>query len=337
MPVARLNSPLWQRFVDLRMPPAAAAAWANLFPPATLRLCHLFKRCHVDALHLHRTADLAPALTAAAMAGVPNRVLTLRPESRRIKRGFYYRWIYGRLTAVLTLTDRMAERARAELPVESGWIRRLYNAVDIDALREEAEARPVIRQRWGIPQDAFVAGLIGRVDTGRGQHLLIKATASLRTVIPKLYVMIAGEETAGPTGEINRLKALIGEMGMTDRVIFTGVSQLTSQTAPAFDVMVETLRKESIGSALIEAQALGTPAIGANGGSVPEIVEHEKTGLLFQSEDYEDLAEKLYHLYRDHRLRAELGRQAEATARDKFSVTRHIEGLEAAMKGSLKV
>lgn len=331
IPLVHSGSRLAKRFEELGMEARTLPALAYVSPLATLWMAFFFKRHRVDAVHLHRTQDLGPALSAAALAGVPSRALTLRMESHRLKKDPYHRWVYHRLTTLLTLTDRMAELVKTNVAVDPAIVQRLYNGVDADALKAEALPRPVIRRKWGIPQDAFVVGITGRIEGGKGQHLLVKACGTLRAAIPKLYVMIVGEEIVGQKGEINRLKQLIEELGMTGRVIFTGNRRPAGVITPAMDVSVLATRKETFGTALIEAQALGVPVIGSNAGGVPEIIEPGRTGLLFTPDDYEDLAEKIYLLYRDFWLRALLGKQAEAAVREKFSVERHVEGLERAI------
>jgi glycosyltransferase involved in cell wall biosynthesis len=66
-----------------------------------------------------------------------------------------------------------------------------------------------------------------------------------------------------------------------------------------FDALVLTTKLETFGLVLIEAMHSGIPVIGSNAGGVPEIIDNEVTGLLFESWNANSLAEALKRLYTD--------------------------------------
>jgi glycosyltransferase involved in cell wall biosynthesis len=61
---------------------------------------------------------------------------------------------------------------------------------------------------------------------------------------------------------------------------------------------------------ILESFALGKPVIGSNIGSIPELVEDGKNGLLFEPGNIEDLAKKIFRLYQNKELQKRLGENA---------------------------
>ena len=102
---------------------------------------------------------------------------------------------------------------------------------------------------------------------------------------------------------------------------------------PAFDVSVLATRKETFGLVLIEAQCLGIPVIGTDAGGVPEIIDDGENGLMVTPEDPEALADAIYRLYGDSRLRRDIATAGKRTMADRFSLETHIVSLESALRG----
>jgi len=293
------------------------------------------RRHSVDALHLHRTQDLSIALPAADLAGVKHRVLTLQMESNRTKRDLYHRWVYGRLTAVLTITERMRRLVVDNVAVDPNKVRCNYYGVDVDELRAQAEPKGAVRGRWGVAQDAFVVGMVGRIESLKGQELLLRAGALLTGRISKTVVMLVGDETIGQRGELERLKRFASGLKPRPEVVFTGYQSPPGRVVPAFDVSVLASRRETFGLVILEAQALGVPVVATAAGGVPEVIEDDLNGLLLPPDDPEALAGAIERLYRDKDLRQRLADAALRTVRERFSLKEHLIRLESALRGNL--
>jgi glycosyltransferase involved in cell wall biosynthesis len=97
-----------------------------------------------------------------------------------------------------------------------------------------------------------------------------------------------------------------------------------------FDVLVLTTHVETFGLVLVEAMMLGIPVIGSNAGGVLEIIDHEKTGLLFKTKDAHSLAEAIERMVRDPELRQQLaaaGREKAGKAYDTETQNRKVLSL----------
>ena len=84
-------------------------------------------------------------------------------------------------------------------------------------------------------------------------------------------------------------------------------------------------RTEGMGKVLIEAMSCGKPVIGSNVGGIPWIIESDKNGLLFESENEHELVECLERLIADPDFAKKIGEKGRATIEKKFSSRRYVE------------
>jgi glycosyltransferase involved in cell wall biosynthesis len=84
-------------------------------------------------------------------------------------------------------------------------------------------------------------------------------------------------------------------------------------------------RTEGMGRVLIEAMASGKPVIGSKVGGIPDLIEDEKNGLLFEPGNIVDLAKKLTRLLSDPQLSHEMGLSGKRLVEDKFSSIKYVQ------------
>jgi L-malate glycosyltransferase len=115
----------------------------------------------------------------------------------------------------------------------------------------------------------------------------IRAFNEILTIYPDARLTIAG---TGP--ELEDLQSLVGQLDLSTRVKFTGC--VDTQQMPALyqsaDVMLNPSRVDNMPNSILEALACGVPVVSTNVGGIPYMVDHEKTALLVDSEDYMAMA-----------------------------------------------
>lgn len=156
---------------------------------------------------------------------------------------------------------------------------------------------------------------VGRLVYYKGFEYLIRAMAQVRGTL-----LIVGD---GPLRA--RLERLAAELGVRERVVFTGEIQ-NEEIVPfyhAADVfaLASIARSEAFGIVQIEAMAAGIPVVNTSLDSgVPFVSRHDETGLTVPPQDPEALAAALNRLLDDEDLRASFGRAARRRACQEFSV-----------------
>jgi glycosyltransferase involved in cell wall biosynthesis len=110
-------------------------------------------------------------------------------------------------------------------------------------------------------------------------------------VFPNAKFLIVGD---GPRKEA--LVNYANELGITRHVIFTGFVENIPEIYSFSDVAVLSSLSEGLPQSLLQAMAAGVPVVATNVGGVPEVVIHEKTGLLTESGDHEGLAKGIIQI-----------------------------------------
>ncbi|RMG68208.1 MAG: glycosyltransferase family 1 protein [Calditrichaeota bacterium] len=303
--------------------------WVYLDPAGLIRLAGLVRRFRPHIIHLHRAQDLPMAVLARRLGGGGKLVFTLQIESKRKKQDPYHRWLYGQLDALVVVTRRLQHLVQQSLPVSREKIHQIYYGVDRTRFRPNPLLRSVWREHLGIGAGQTVIGLVGRLEPGKGHLIFLEAAAQVSRRLPHLRFVMIGSETAGRTGFRDLLEARVRELGLVKQVRFLDHQQRIHELLPMLDVVVLASRKETFGLALVEAMAAGAAPIGTNAGGVPEIIEHNRNGLLVPPEDAEALARALFKLAGDGGKRRRLARAARRTVEQKFDLDEHLNRLEA--------
>jgi len=202
--------------------------------------------------------------------------------------------------------------------------------------RLPGEFRAVRRRRGRaglqFDPDDYVVGMVARLARGKGHATLLRAAKSLCAARKDARVVIAGGPAFGLDADYPaELMRLAGELGITDKVRFTGHTEATTDVISALDAAVHVPdAPESFGLAVVEAMAAGTAVVAGDAGAVREIVEPGVTGLLVPPGDHEALATALLALHDDRDLRENIARAAASAARTHFDaveMTRRVERL----------
>ena len=167
-----------------------------------------------------------------------------------------------------------------------------------------------LRSRWGVGS-APVMLTVARLVPHKGQDSAIRALAALRDEFPDLRYVIVGE---GPDKE--RLRALAGELGVADRIVFAGLlpdNELAEAYATAtiyvgLSRIDREINVEGFGISYLEAAASGIPSVAGDSGGVRSAVRDGDTGIVVPPLDFSTIAAAIASLLRDDELRSGMGR-----------------------------
>jgi glycosyltransferase involved in cell wall biosynthesis len=156
----------------------------------------------------------------------------------------------------------------------------IYNGVaseaEFDDRRRAAEALRGRRQ-------PFTFVLVGRFREGKGQATAIRAVAQVAARSPAVRLLLVGG--AGATGDQNYFdgcRALAAELAVVDRTEFWGYIPDPERAFLAADVALMCSRNEAMGRVTAEAMSACRPVIGFDGGGTSELIDHDRTGLLYR-------------------------------------------------------
>ena len=325
--VVRPDTMTAKRMTELDIKVLFLKRYVIFFPLlAAYALAKMIDHEKVDVIHMYWGKDLNLAVLAKQFAKRDVKlVYTRQMVITRPKFDVYHRYLYRHIDLFLTISKQLLELAHRFLPMPRSAVKLLYYGVKKPTLLSDQQRRN-LRKQFGIIKDDDIAiGLIGRIESNKGQHLLIKAIRQLKEKGYDIHGTIIGPVMN--KDYYNKLQESVALQGLQKYLTFFGSHKNPLEIMAAFDVVVLASEMETFGLVLIEAMRSGVVVIGTNAGGVPEIIEHEVSGLMFEPNSAEDLTEKLELLCRDKTSRLRLAIEGQKIADEKFSQEKHYDEL----------
>ncbi|WP_013588580.1 glycosyltransferase family 4 protein [Paraburkholderia phenoliruptrix] len=225
--------------------------------------------------------------------------------------------------SLAALTGRAADTA----PV-------VYNGIDASAFNcVDGTDMGMLRQRLGLPEHAWLAGLFGRLAPWKGQHIALEAL----TRLPDAHLVLVGAPLFGEDAYAQRLRDEASALGIAERVHFAGFQDDIPAWMKAMNVILHTSTEpEPFGRVIVEGMAAGRPVIAAAAGGVTEIVRHGRNGWLVKPGDAAVLADAIGVLRNDPALAQRLAQQALLDAQAEFSVDQYVQRMMDALSKAVK-
>jgi glycosyltransferase involved in cell wall biosynthesis len=298
------------------------------FPISVWRLHSLMRKERIDLVHTNTGVIFSPGL-AASLAGIPH--LWHVRESFDEFRG--QRWkIYSAYMRMVSNKIVCVSNAVAEQFTDRKKVVVIHNGFSLDEFAvDQPSLRREFRQRLNISETDFVVACSGRIKWNRkGQEFLVRAAALLRDNGRAVTLVIVGTPWPGNEEHLHRLRSLVEESDLRDRVVFTGELPDARPAYAASDVVVlPSAQPEPFAGVVMEAMCMGKPIIAtAVGGSLDQVVDGQ-TGYLVPPADPDALAEKILILLEDPALRKRMGEAGAERVRMHFNLQQMVEKLEA--------
>ncbi len=240
-------------------------------------------------------------------------------------------WLFRRAAdmadRILAVSDA-ARDALAGWGVPAGKLATIHNGLDLASMHA-TRGRDEMRRELGIPREAPVAGMVGRIVPWKGPQVFIEAARRVLENVPDAYFLMVGGAVFGEAAFVDELKARVAGWGLADRIIFTGLRQDIPDLVSGMDVLVHaSILPEPFGMVLLEAMACRVPVVATEGGGVSEIVVADSTGLLVPPGDPEAMAQAITGILGDPDTARGMGEAGFERVRDHFdagAVARAIE------------
>ncbi len=299
----------------------------HLLPIASaMCLTKLIKRESIDVIHIHWAKDLNLAVLAKIFSRRPVRIIYTRHMGiSRSKRDIYHTFFYCRVDKFITVTKELYNQAIKNLPLPESKITFFYHGAP-SPTQSTVDICTLFLKKAGFNQNSFKIGLFGRIEHLKGQHILIDAVDQLTKQGQDVQGMLIG--FAGDEYYLSSLKQKIKEQGLSEKIMFYGFHPNPMAVMNCFDVVLLTTYIETFGLVLIEAMRTGVTVIGTNAGGVPEIIDDEKTGLLFEPGDSLSLVNAIETLIKNPSLSKKLAKAGQKKADDMFAEDKHFRKLK---------
>ena len=213
--------------------------------------------------------------------------------------------------------------------VNASRIERVLCFTELERFRtvEAAKVRK-IREQMRVRDGELLIGCVGEVTKRKGQLYLMRALKQIAAHLPEFKLAILGKFERDDAYS-RKVRGVQVQNELYGRVKWLGLRMNVEDYMSAFDLLVVPSVKEPLGLVAAEALAAGTPVIASRTGGLPEIVQHEKSGILVPSRNPAKIAEAVIRLAGDPDLRQSMGEHGKTFAFQQFENAKLCDRVES--------
>jgi glycosyltransferase involved in cell wall biosynthesis len=300
---------------------------------ALAELRGVFARWLPDVVHTHNPKPGVYGRLAARVAGVPVIVNTVHglyalPDDRFAKRAVVYslEHVAARCSHAELVQNVEDMDVLARIGVRREKLHLLGNGVDLTRFSADAVpdgARDQLRREWGVPADAIVCGVVGRLVQEKGYREVFAAAEQLRATHPDLHFVVVGPQDEQKGDALTA--ADIERAGRAPNMHLVGARNDMEACYSAFDLYALASYREGFPRSAMEAAAMELPVVATNIRGCRQVVDHGRTGLLVPAHDARALASAIAEIAADPARRANMAAAAREKALKEFDDRRCID------------
>lgn len=250
-----------------------------------------------DVVHAHAShAHGVMALATIGLKARPRRVVSRRVDFA-VGRTPASAWKYRHGADLFLAISTGVRRALRNGGVPDNRIRLVPSGIDF-AKFEGVGGGAHTRATLGLDARTRIVGNVAALAPHKSQADLLRAVAGVCRAHADVHVLIVGEGALR-----GRLERLRDDLGLAERVTFTGFREDVLDILAGFDVFVMSSYLEGMGTSILDAQALGVPVVATNTGGIPDVVEDGASGLLVPPRDPQALEAAIMRMLADAELR----------------------------------
>jgi len=296
---------------------------------AAWKLSRVLRQYAPDVVHAHDPHAVAMAGTAlsfGALAPVPPLVASRRVDFH-LSGNSFSRWKYRQVARFIAASGAIRD-ILVEDGIPAAQVTIVHDGIDVGRV-QRLPALDLHVEFWlprGVPVLVNVGALVGH----KGQKHLLEAMPLVMREVPDVHLVILGE------GELRTpLERQVKELHLERAVRMPGFREEVLSLMKSADLFVMSSVTEGLGSAVLDAMAMGLAVVGTSAGGIPEAVVHGETGLLVPPADAGLLAQSIVRLLKDPEERRRYGAAGRLRVAKHFGVDRLVDGTLAVYRETL--
>lgn len=288
-----------------------AAAW---------KLSKIVRQWRPQIVHAHDPHAVSMASLAMSF-GAPDprpKMIASRRVDFHLQSHAFSQWKYRQMDHFIA-ASRAIKAILVQDGIPAGRIDVVHDGIDVDKIAHRPPTD--LHAEYWLPHGAPVIVNVGALVGHKGQKFLIDAMPMVLREVPDAHLIIFGE------GDLRvPLEKQIKQLNLTKRVLLPGFREDVLSLMKTADLFVMSSVTEGLGSAVLDAMAMGQAVVGTRAGGIPEAVVPDETGLLVEPADPKALANAIVRLLKDDALRKQFGDAGRRLVADHFGVDALVEG-----------
>jgi glycosyltransferase involved in cell wall biosynthesis len=284
-----------------------------------MSLTHFIRANKFDIVSTHSGVDSWIGGLASRLSGTPVLART-RHLNIPLKRSIL-NFIHYLPDVYITCGENMRDNLIGKCGFPAGKV--VSIPTGIDPVFSNVNKNRDARTKYGIDIDSPVITYVGILRSVKGHEVTFRAVKTVVESMPDAKFLIVGD---GPREAA--LKDYVADLNVSDHVIFSGFVDDIAEIYSFTDVAVLSSWSEGLPQSLLQAMASGVPVVATRVGGVPEVVIHEKTGLLVEAGDHEALAKGVIRILNEHGFASQIAENAKELVQKDHSLDHMIDKIE---------
>jgi L-malate glycosyltransferase len=260
-------------------------------------ICHEFQ---VDLVHMHSAKSHSLGVLSNVL-GNPVPLILSRRVDFVPKHSWFTKWKYNHasIKKILCVSDKINSIMRAYLdqPEKSVTV---HSGIDLAKFNRRSNANK-LRKEFNIPDSIVMIGNSSALEGHKDYFTFIRALHVLIDKKLPVHGFIMG------SGSLEKeLRQYVTDLSLTEHITFTGFRKDIVEVLPGLDIFLMTSNEEGLGTSVLDAFLAKVVVVATNAGGIPEMVIHEKSGLLAPVGDERMLAGNIERIIADPELRQKL-------------------------------
>lgn len=285
------------------------------------KLVRLLRIEKVDILHTYMFTSNSFGRVAGAVARVPKIVVSERCVDIW-KNKFHFlidRILLHWTDKVICVSNGVRKFYVDKIDISDEKAVTIYNGLAIEHCHTNAD----ITKKYGLCSGNRIIGTIGRLTLQKGLKYLIHSAAIALRQTPQIKLFIIGD---GP--EKKNLVKLVNNLGISERVIFTGFQKDVMPFLKVMEIFVLPSLFEGLPNVVLEAMAFEKPVVAINIPGVDEVVTDGETGVLVPPRSPESLADAIIELLNNEGKARRMGISGRERVEKYFNIELMVEKYE---------
>ena len=294
-----------------------AAAW---------KLSRIIKQWKPAIVHAHDPHAVSMAALALSFsAPVPSpKVIASRRVDFHLQGNAFSQWKYRQVDGFIAASGAIRDILVHD-GIPAGRIAVVHDGIDVEKIAHRPAAD--LHVEYWLPHGVPVIVNVGALVAHKGQRYLIDAMPMVLREVPDAHLVILGE------GELRAtLERQVKHLSLEKRVLLPGFREDVLSLMKSADLFVMSSLTEGLGSAVLDAMAMGLAVVGTRAGGIPEAVVPGETGELVEPAEPAPLATAIVKLLKDPARRRACGEAGRHRVASQFDVEHLVTGTLAAYR-----
>jgi len=273
--------------------------------PAAIKLKKLCKSYEQPLIHAHDSHAHTTAFLSSILAGNKTPQIISRRVDFPVHKNLFSRKKYNspHIKRILCVSEKIKEVTSPSIR-NTNVLKVVYSGIDLDRFKE-CHDKKILRNLFKIPEENTIIGNVAALAPHKDYFTFVDTAEEILKKHPETTFLIIGQGS-----EKQKIAEYIFEKGLQNALIFTGFRTDIPDILPELDIYLMTSETEGLGTSILDAYACEVPVVATRAGGIPEIVTHEKTGLLAEIKNPVQLANNVIRLIEDETLKNNLVKEA---------------------------